>query len=73
MKEIRPTRFLGVPRIWEKIQEKLLEVGAQNNPLKKAIANWAKSQAAEYHKERSNGKQVKPSWQYKLARRLIFR
>ena len=27
MKEIRPTQFLGVPRVWEKMQEKMMEVG----------------------------------------------
>ena len=26
MKEIRPTQFLGVPRVWEKMQEKMMEV-----------------------------------------------
>ena len=26
MKEIRPTHFLGVPRVWEKMQEKMMEV-----------------------------------------------
>ena len=26
MREIRPTQFLGVPRVWEKMQEKMMEV-----------------------------------------------
>ena len=29
--EVRPTRFLGVPRVWEKIQERLLEVDVECN------------------------------------------
>ena len=42
LKEVRPTYFLGVPRVWEKIQAKMEAAGAQNSPLKKAIAKWAR-------------------------------
>lgn len=73
MKEIRPTRFLGVPRVWEKVQEKMCEVGEKNGPLKKAIANWAKSVASEHHMAMRCGTRVKPELHYRLAEKLIFR
>ncbi len=38
------TIFLGVPRVWEKIQEKMVAAGAQNPPLKKKIVAWARGQ-----------------------------
>ena len=37
MKEVQPTIFLGVPRVWEKIYEKMVEVGRQNKGLKQQI------------------------------------
>lgn len=42
LKEVRPHFFLGVPRVWEKIQAKMEAAGAQNSGLKKAIAKWAR-------------------------------
>ena len=33
----KPTLFLGVPRVWEKIYEKMVEVGRQNKGLKQQI------------------------------------
>jgi len=33
LKEVRPTFFFSVPRVWEKIDEKLKEVAAQNGWL----------------------------------------
>jgi long-chain-fatty-acid--CoA ligase ACSBG len=52
LQAVRPTLFLGVPRVYEKIQEKMLEVGRQNTGLKKAIAQWAKASGLHYHNSR---------------------
>lgn len=40
--EVRPTLFLGVPRVWEKIQAKMMAAGANAKPLQKKIAAWAR-------------------------------
>jgi long-chain-fatty-acid--CoA ligase ACSBG len=42
MKEIRPTLFFGVPRVWEKIYEKMQELGARTTGVKRELATWAK-------------------------------
>ena len=39
LKRVRPTRFYGVPRVFEKIAEKMQEVGRSNTGLKKKIGN----------------------------------
>mmetsp|Transcript_9462 Transcript_9462/g.28635 ORF Transcript_9462/g.28635 Transcript_9462/m.28635 type:complete len:597 (+) Transcript_9462:43-1833(+) len=40
---VRPTMFLGVPRVWEKLADKLKAIGAATKPgLKKNLASWAK-------------------------------
>ena len=44
LREVRPHYFLGVPRVWEKIQEKIMAAGAKNPPAKKKIAAWARRQ-----------------------------
>ena len=33
---------VGVPRVWEKMQEKMMEVGKSNKGLKRQIGQWAK-------------------------------
>ena len=38
----RPTAFLGVPRVWEKIMEKMLEKAREIKGLKKKISREAK-------------------------------
>jgi long-subunit acyl-CoA synthetase (AMP-forming) len=42
LREVRPHFFLGVPRVWEKIQERIMAAGAKNPPLRKKIAAWAR-------------------------------
>jgi long-chain-fatty-acid--CoA ligase ACSBG len=43
LKEVRPIAFFSVPRVWEKIDEKMKQIAKQNGWLKTKIANWAKS------------------------------
>jgi len=47
LKDVRPTFFFGVPRVWEKIQEKMAEIGRANTGLKKTLATWAKDLGTE--------------------------
>jgi long-subunit acyl-CoA synthetase (AMP-forming) len=42
LREVRPHYFVAVPRVWEKIQEKMEAAGAQNSTVKKKIARWAR-------------------------------
>lgn len=42
LKEVRPTLFFGVPRVWEKFQEGLIKLGKQNSGFKRKVATWAK-------------------------------
>ena len=70
LREVRPHIFLGVPRVWEKIQAKMMEAGAQNSGLKKAISKWARKVGtrAVVARERGEG----PPLSYGLADKLVF-
>ena len=48
LSEVRPHFFLGVPRVWEKIQAKMLAIGAQATPTQKKLIAWAKTHGAKY-------------------------
>lgn len=48
LKEVHPTGFLGVPRVWEKMQEKMKAAGAKVSPPKKMLSDWAKSVGLQY-------------------------
>ena len=70
LREIHPNMFLGVPRVWEKIQAKMMAAGAQNSPMKKKIAAWARKKglAGGYAEQRGEGK----PFLYGLANKLVF-
>ena len=55
LREAQPTRFIGVPRVYEKMADKLQEVGAKGGSLQRAVANWAKQTALEEHRARMRG------------------
>ncbi|XP_043283439.1 long-chain-fatty-acid--CoA ligase ACSBG2-like isoform X2 [Venturia canescens] len=67
----RPTAFLGVPRVWEKIYEKMMAVARSNGAIKTWIATWAKAQGLQYHMNKMNGIDYK-SWGYVLAKAIVF-
>jgi long-subunit acyl-CoA synthetase (AMP-forming) len=71
LREVRPHYFLAVPRVWEKIQEKIMAAGAKNPPLKKKIAAWARKQglAGGYAEQQH---QPKP-FTYGIANALVFK
>lgn len=58
-----------MPRVWEKIFEKLKELASSGGYVKTKIATWAKSLGHEVLKEEA-GEQV--SFQYKVAKTLVF-
>ncbi|XP_008544493.1 very long-chain-fatty-acid--CoA ligase bubblegum isoform X1 [Microplitis demolitor] len=67
----RPTAFLGVPRVWEKIHEKMMLVARNNGPIKTWIATWAKAQGLYYNMNKMNGVDYK-TWGYIFAKWLVF-
>ncbi|XP_027222040.1 long-chain-fatty-acid--CoA ligase ACSBG2 [Penaeus vannamei] len=56
LQEVRPTCFLGVPRVWEKIYERMQEAGAQVGGVKKAVATWAKYHGLNYFNALRDGR-----------------
>ncbi|XP_051175143.1 very long-chain-fatty-acid--CoA ligase bubblegum isoform X1 [Leptopilina boulardi] len=69
--EARPTIFLGVPRVWEKIYEKMQLVARNNGPIKSWIASWAKAQGLFYNMNKMNGIDYR-HWGYLFAKWLVF-
>lgn len=70
LKEVRPTLFLGVPRVWEKIQAKMGQKAQAASPLKRKIAAWAKAVGLAEAEDVIHGKE--PSWKFKVAKKLVF-
>ena len=76
VKEARPTKFLGVPRVWEKIKDKMEEAGSQSGIIKRAIVRWAKNAALHRQNLILAGEithQDKGNLNYRLAHKLVLR
>lgn len=70
--EVRPTAFLGVPRVWEKIYEKMMDVGKKTKGLKKSIATWAKSLGLEANERKQKSDFSKP-FGFSVANAVVFK
>lgn len=71
LKEAKPTIFFGVPRVWEKVREKMLEVGKAQTGIKKAVGIWAKKTGLDHNKAKLTGKKS-AKMSYKLADKIVF-
>jgi len=70
VKEVRPTVMTGVPRLIEKVYEKIIAKGSELTGIKKKLFFWAVDIGQRYEPYGANG------WWYELqlqlARKLIF-
>ena len=70
MKEVRPTVFVGVPRVYEKIRQ-AVEQKASLSPIKKSVLGWALS-VGEHNSEAVYGGKKPASLFWKIANKLIY-
>ena len=70
IKEVQPNVMTGVPRLIEKVYEKIIAKGSELTGIKKKLFFWAVEVGLQYEPEHANG------WWYdfklKIARKLIF-
>lgn len=72
LRSVQPTIFLGVPRVFEKIAEKMKAIGASTKGIKKKLATWAKSLSLEHSKNcQLGGSGAYPPF-YNLANKVIL-
>ena len=70
LKQVRPTVFVGVPRVYEKIRQGVEQKSAVS-PLKARILAWAVRQGAGYKELIQDGKRP-GSLAWKMANKLVY-
>ncbi|XP_037325581.2 long-chain-fatty-acid--CoA ligase ACSBG2 [Pungitius pungitius] len=75
LKEVRPTAFMGVPRVWEKMQEKMKSVGAKSSTVRRKLASWAKDVGLQTNLTKMNPSEAagRTPISYKIAKQLVFK
>jgi len=71
LKEVQPTLFFGVPRIWEKFHAAVSARLGQVTGGKRKLVDWARGVASRAHAHHNRGQQL-PALLYKLARKLVL-
>ncbi|XP_054661527.1 long-chain-fatty-acid--CoA ligase ACSBG2 isoform X2 [Grus americana] len=72
LREVRPTAFLGVPRVWEKMEEKMKSIGAKSSAFRRKVASWAKGVGLQTNLKRMNGYSEVPV-NFCLAKHLVYK
>lgn len=67
----RPTLFLGVPLVWEKMADKIRAIGASAQGLKKTISTWAKDKCLTHARELQIGRSGAVPCNHCLAMRIM--
>lgn len=72
LREVRPTLFVGVPRVWEKLQTALQARLDETGGRKAALAAWAmRTELARFREELASGR-PRFSVRRRLAHRLVL-
>jgi long-chain acyl-CoA synthetase len=71
---VRPTMITAVPRVYEKMQVRIMEKGRSGSPAKIRIFNWAMGVGRRKARATLRGRRVGPltAMQARLADRLVF-
>ena len=74
LQEVRPTIFVGVPRIFEKAYAKAKLIAANESGLKEKVFDWAISVGKEVAKRNEEGNDISPALSVKhlIADKLVF-
>jgi long-chain acyl-CoA synthetase len=70
LKEVKPNLFCTVPRLLEKVYEKIMAKGAELNGIKRKLFDWAVALGNEYDNRKRRG-----AWytmQLAIANKLVF-
>jgi long-chain acyl-CoA synthetase len=70
IKEVQPTVMTGVPRLIEKVYEKIISKGSELSGIKRWLFFWAVNLGLKYEPYNKNG--LWYNLQLKIARKLIF-
>ena len=71
MQEVKPTVFVAVPRVYEKVRQSVQQKSAAGSPMKVKIFAWAMKTGARNRTQILRGKTPwSPAW--KLANKLVF-
>ncbi len=74
LREIKPNLLPGVPRVYEKLYQRIVGMIEESPPLKKKIFNWARRIGEEMLSYREKGKSPPLSLRlkYAIANKLVF-
>lgn len=74
LREVQPTLFFGVPRVYEKFYAKVRERLAAASGMKAKVLAWARRVALEVWERNHRGERLGLwlDWRYALAKRLVF-
>lgn len=71
LRAVKPTVFLGVPRVWEKIMEKMRAVGKTTKGLKRTMADFGKKKGLAYSQACQMGGSGKLPGNYGIAKQVL--